>query len=124
MSESLVFRRNRADEFFIFDPDDIPHTDDLSPIMLLAAAVISAGYAGVVVDELQLTSGRYVQSMDVNLATHEGVLFQELSSVAMSGATLPSAQAVLSMLAQRYRTCSNQESGQNDLHLSREDDRA
>jgi hypothetical protein len=122
MSDSRVFLRNRAEEFYIFDPDDVPHTDDLSPIMLLAAAVISEGYAGVAVDELQLTSGRYVQSMDVNLATHEGVLFQELSSVAMSGGTLPSAQAVLTMLAQRYRTSSNEESGQNDLHLNRTDD--
>jgi hypothetical protein len=124
MSDSLVFLRNRADEVCIFDPDGILHTDDLPPIMLLAAAVISEGYAGVAVDELQLDSGRYVQSLDVNLATHEGVLFQELSSVAMSGGTLPSAQAVLNMLAQRYRTSSNEESGQNDLYSNRKDDQA
>jgi hypothetical protein len=124
MSDSLVFLRNRADGFCVFDPDDLQHTDGLSPIMLLAAAVIRAGYAGVAVDEVQLANGRYVHSMDVNLATHEGVLFQGLSSVAMSGGFLPSAQTVLSMLAQRYRASSNDESGQNDLHPNRTDDQA
>ena len=45
MSDTLVIIQNRADEFYIFDPDEIPRTVDLSPVMLLAAAVISAGYA-------------------------------------------------------------------------------
>jgi hypothetical protein len=47
MSDSFVVIRNRANDLSIFDPDNIPHTVDPSPIMLLAEAVISAGYAGV-----------------------------------------------------------------------------
>ena len=124
MSDSLVLLRNRADEFCIFDPDDIPHTDGLSPIMLLAAAVINAGYGGIAVDELRLTSGRYVQSMDVNIATHEGVLFRELSSAAMSGGAFPSAEEVLNILEQKYRTSKAEELSRNDSHLSPQEDEA
>lgn len=124
MSDSLVFLRNRAEEFCIFDPDNIPHTDDLSPIMLLAATVINAGYVGVAVDERLLTSGRYVLSMDVNLATHEGVLFRELSSVAISGGTLPSEQSVLKKLEEKYCRSKTEEPSPNDSHLNRPEDRA
>ena len=104
MSDSLVFLRNRADEFCIFEPADIPHTDDLSPILLLAAVVISAGYAGVAVDELKLSDGRFVQSVDVNLATPEGKIFQKLTSALESGRTLPDANAMLEAIRQVYES--------------------
>jgi len=104
MSASLVLLAGRSGDLSIVDPDDIPHTDDLSPILLLASAVISAGYAGVAVDELKLSDGRFVQSVDVNLATPEGKIFQKLTSALESGRTLPDANAMLEAIRQVYES--------------------
>ena len=50
MSDSLVFVHSRSNELHIVDPDAIPHSDDLSPIMHLAGEVIKAGHKGVAID--------------------------------------------------------------------------
>lgn len=104
MSTSLVAHFSRSGEVHIVDRDAIPHTVDLHPIMEIAVAVLNAGYAGLAIDELKLSNGRYAHALDVDLATPEGQLFQELSRLADSGEGLPNVPAVLDALELAYQS--------------------
>lgn len=104
MSNSLVLMHSRANDLHIIDPDEIPHTDDLPPLLLIAVAVIKAGYTGVAVDELKLSNGRIVHSVELNLETPEGKIFQKLSAVLESGRPLPEANTVLEAIRLVYES--------------------
>jgi hypothetical protein len=101
-AESLVFHMSRSGELRIFDASTVPHFDDPVHLMAIAAAVLSAGYRGIAVDELQLANGRYCQCLEVDLSTAEGNLLQWLSRVHESGGPMPSVEAVLDALASAY----------------------
>ena len=109
MSDSLVFVHSRSNELYIVDPQAIPHSDDLSPIMQLAGKVIKAGYEGVAIDELQRQNGKFVLSMEVDLATPEGVVMQKLSTALEEGRPLPNAATVLEAIRRIYEKCEGQE---------------
>ncbi len=102
MSDSLVLVLNRANELHIVDPDEVPHSDDLHPFTVIAAAIIAAGYEGVAVDEIRLSNGRYIQSVDVNLATLEGAILQDLRHMVDAGGVLPAPALVVAAIRQRY----------------------
>ena len=102
MSDSLLFVHSRSNDLHIVDPDAIPHSDDLSPIMQLAGEVIKAGYEGVAIDELQRQNGKFVLSMEVDLATPEGVVMQKLSTALEEGRPLPNAATVLEAIRHIY----------------------
>lgn len=95
MSNSTVMHLSRSDEVTIAELEDIAQTDDLHPIIKIAAAVINAGYLGVAVDEMKTADGRYVQALDVDLATPEGRMLQTLSNLFQQGIKMPEAQTVL-----------------------------
>ena len=105
MSDSLLFVHSRSNDLHIVDPDAIPHSDDLSPIMQLAGEVIKAGYEGVAIDELKLKNGRYVYSLEVNLSTPEGVVIQKLSTALDEGRPLPNTPTVLEAIRRIYEKC-------------------
>ena len=105
MSDSLLFVHSRSNDLHIVDPDAIPHSDDLSPIMQLAGEVIKAGYEGVAIDELKLKNGRYVYSLEGDLATPEGVVMQKLSNALEQGRPLPNAATVLEAIRRIYEKC-------------------
>lgn len=102
MSESIVFLLNRANELHIIDPDTLPHSDDLHPIVEIVVAVLNAGFEGVAVDEKRLANGRYFQSVDVNLATPEGLILHRLQQIAESGGQLPTPELVVDAIRQQY----------------------
>jgi hypothetical protein len=112
MSNSLVLVHSRSNELHVFEPDAIPHTDDLSPLMHLAAEVIKAGYSGVAVDELRLQNGRFVLSMDVDLESPEGLVMRRLSLALDEGRPLPNAPTVLEAIRRIYERCEKNEQGQ------------
>jgi hypothetical protein len=103
MSNSIVMHLSRSDEVTITELEDIAQTDDLHPIIKIAAAVINAGYLGVAVDEMKTADGRYVQALDVDLATAEGKMLQALSSLYEQGIKMPEAQTVLDGLQCMYQ---------------------
>ena len=109
MSDSLLLLHSRSNDLHIVDSDAIPNSDDLSPIMQLAGEVIKAGHEGVAVDELKLQNGRYVYSLEVNLATPEGVVIQELSTALDEGRPLPNAATVLEAIRRIYEQCDKHE---------------
>ena len=103
MSDSLVYALSRSGEVQVVDPDDVPHTDDLSPLMQIAVALFAAGYTGIAVDELKLSNGRFIRSLDADLATPEGRVIQDLWSIEKFGGSLPAAQTVLDWLQLVHR---------------------
>ena len=109
MSDSLLFVHSRSNELQIFDTDAIPHTDELSPLIQLAVEVINAGYTGVAIDELELKNGRFVQSLEVDLATPEGMVIQKLSTTLEEGRMLPLAPIVLEAIRCIYERCEQHE---------------
>lgn len=102
MNTSRIAINGRSGQIRLVDANTIPHTDDLHPILLIAAAVINAGYHGVAVDELKLSSGRFVQHLEVDLATPEGQILQGLSAHVGSSGTLPAPNDVVALIEQQY----------------------
>lgn len=107
MSTSLVAHLSRSGDVHIVDSDAIPHADDLHPIMGIAVAVMNAGYTGLAIDELELSNGRIAHALDVNLATPEGRLLQELSHQVVSGREVPNIRTVLAGLQRDYKASGN-----------------
>lgn len=112
MSDSLVFVHSRSNELHIVDPDAIPHSDDLSPIMQLAGEVIKAGHKGVAIDELKLKNGRYLYSLEVDLTSPEGLVIQKLSTALDAGRPLPNSPTVLEAIRRIYEKCERYEPSQ------------
>lgn len=102
MSDSLVLVLSRSGKIKFVDPDAVPHTDDLPPILKIAVAVINAGYEGVAVDELRRANGTNIHHLDVNLATPEGQILQSLASLVHSGGRWPDAKFVLTVIERAY----------------------
>jgi len=104
MTKSIAFYLGRDNKVQVFEPDKLPHTDGLSPLMLLVIDVINAGYEGVIVDEEPLSNGRIFQGLNVNLATPEGLLLQYISDVYAESGELPmTSNEVLKVLAMAYK---------------------
>ena len=112
MFDSLVFVHSRSNDLHIVDPDGIPHSDVPSPLILFAVDIIKAGYEGVAVDEIRLNNGRFVHSLEVDLATPEGVVMQKLSKALNEGRPLPNAPTVLEAIRSIYKTCEQYEQPQ------------
>jgi hypothetical protein len=112
MSDSLVFVLNRSNRLHIVDPDAIPHSDELSPLLQLAVDVIKARHKGVAIDELKLKNGRYVYSLEGDLATPEGEVMQKLSTALDEGRPLPNAPTVLEAIRRIYEKCNKHELSQ------------
>lgn len=108
MSDSLVFYWDRADNLNLIDPDVIPHSDDRHPVLAIVVDVINAGYDGVVIDEQQLSNGRYFQALNVNLATPEGRIISAIQSSFEAGQAIPSPREVVEAINHAYTA------GQND----------
>lgn len=109
MSDSLVFVHSRSNELHIVDPEAILHSDELSPLLQLAVEVIKAGHKGVAIDELKLKNGRYVYSLEGDLATPEGAVMQKLSKALDEGRPLPKAATVLEAIRSIYERREGQE---------------
>ena len=121
MSDSILLVHSRSNDLHIVDPDGIPHSDDPSPLMLFAVELIKAGYEGVAVDEIRLKNGRFVHSLEVNLATPEGVVMRKLSTALNEGRPLPDLPTVLEAIRRIYKTCEQYEQSQqpNDKENSK-----
>lgn len=102
MSNSVVLYHGRDDNLYVVDPDCIPHFDDTPPLLRLAAAIIEAGYEGVIVDEKQLLNGRIIHCLSTNSATPEGRIFAGLAEALSDGKTVPSSAAVLESIQREY----------------------
>jgi hypothetical protein len=100
MNNSLLFYLDRSNSVQIVDSESLPHTEGLSPIMLIAVAVINAGYRGVIVDEQRMANGRIFQALNTNMVTHEGRIVADLCKLDPS--SLPPPQAVVEMIREAY----------------------
>jgi hypothetical protein len=101
MNKSVIFYLDRSDTVQVIDSDSLAHTDDLSPIMHIAVAVIRAGYDGVVIDQHRMANGRYFQALNTDIATPEGKILCELCK--LDPAVLPTPDAVLESIRKVYR---------------------
>lgn len=102
MSNSVVLFHGRDDNLYVVDPDCIPHFDDTPPLLQIAAAIIQAGYAGVIVDEKQLSNGRFVHCLSTNSATPEGRILAGVSVAHNAGKPLPATAAVMAAIRNWY----------------------
>ena len=100
MNNSLLFYLNRSNSVQVVDSESLPHTEGLSPIMLIAVAVCKAGYRGVIVDEQRMANGRIFLALNSNIATPEGRIFADLYKLDPS--LLPTPQAVVEMIHKAY----------------------
>jgi hypothetical protein len=82
--------------------------------MQLAVEVIKAGHRGFAIDELQLQNGRFGQSMEVDLASPEGVVMKKLSLALDEGRPLPNAPTVLEAIRRIYERCEQHEQWQQN----------
>ena len=98
MGDRLVFYWDRADTLNLIDPDAIPHFDGLHPVLDIVIDVINAGYEGVVIDEQRLSNGRYIQALNVNLATPEGQIISAIRSSFKADGDLPAVSEVLQQI--------------------------
>ena len=105
MSKSVVLYHGRDNNLYVVNPDCIPHFDDIPPLMRIAAAIIDVGYDGVIVDEKQLSNGRFVHCLATNSATPEGRVLAELSVAHSAGKPLPSISAVMTAIRRGYDGC-------------------
>ena len=101
MTKSMIFYLDRSDTVQVIDPSSLPHSDDVNPLMLIAAAVINAGFDGVIIHEQRLANGRYFQALNTNIATPEGRILEALSK--LEPAKLPTPKAVLEDIRRAYR---------------------
>lgn len=116
MSDSLLIVHSRSNELHMVDPDAIPHSDGLSPLLQLAVEVIKAGHKGVAIDELKLKNGRFVYSLEGDLATPEGLVMQKLSNALEEGRPLPTAPTVFEAIRRIYTKCEQYEQSQQPTH--------
>jgi hypothetical protein len=72
MSKSLVLFHGRDDNLYVVDPDCVPHFDDIPPLLKIAAAIIQAGYGGVIIDEKQLLNGRVIHCLSTTPPRRRG----------------------------------------------------
>ena len=102
MSNSIVLYHGRDENLYVVDPDCIPHFDDIPPLLQIAAAIIQAGYAGVIVDEKQLSNGRFVHCLSTNSTTPEGRILAGVSVAHSAGKPLPSTADVMAAIRSWY----------------------
>lgn len=101
MKSSILYYLDHSGTLNVIDSTSLSHTDDLSPIMNIAVAVISAGYQGVVIDQHRMENGRYFQALNTNIETPEGRILACLCD--LDSSDLPSPEEVLRMIRQAYR---------------------
>ncbi len=101
MKSSILYYLDRSGTLKVIDSSSLSHTDDLSPIMNIAVAVIRAGYDGVVIDQHRMANGRYFQALNTNIATPEGRILTDLCK--LDPAALPTPKAVLAEILQAYQ---------------------
>ena len=104
MSDSLLLAVSRSNDLHIVDPDVIPHSEDLSPLMQLLAELIKRGYKGVAVVERQLKNGRFIQAMDFDNSTPEGQVISKLVFAQDQGRQLPEVKVVLEAIQHLYKS--------------------
>jgi hypothetical protein len=102
MNSSVIFYQDLSGIVRVVDPDALACSEELSPLMELAAAVILTGLKGVRVDEQRRPNGTYLQAVDLDTATPEGQVFERLFQLHAVGRSLPSASVVLEMIATAY----------------------
>ncbi len=100
--KSLLAYRDRADVIRLVDPETLPHTDGLAPIMLIAVAIINAGYKGVIIDSYRMANGRYFQALNVDLSTIEGRFLRLLEMTNRSG--WPSPEEFVQIIHDEYES--------------------
>lgn len=102
MSNSIVIYYGRDDVMRLVDPDALPHFDDFPPLLDIVISVINAGYKGVVVDEKQLSNGRFTIGLSIVKGTPEGQIIQDLSVAVNEGKELPSIEFVMEQINKKY----------------------
>jgi hypothetical protein len=100
MKNSILLYLDRSNSVQVVDSESLPHTEGLSPIMLIAVAVINAGYRGLIIDEQRMANGRIFQALNSNMVTPEGRIVADLCKLDPS--SLPTPQAVVEIIRNAY----------------------
>ncbi len=100
MTTSILVYQDRSDTVHVVDSSSLPHTNNISPLMLIVAEIIIAGFKGVMVDEYRLANGRYFQALNVDRNTPEGQIMIRLSNLDQS--KLPTPKQVLNEIRHAY----------------------
>jgi hypothetical protein len=102
MSDSIVFYHSRDGHIYIIDPDNVPHHNDMPPILEICASVLNAGYKGIAIDERRLANGRYFHVINSDMNTPEGVYINELVKLQERMEELPACEDVIRHINQEY----------------------
>ncbi len=100
MQSSILMYLDRGETVHVLDPNLLPHTNEISPLMLIVAEIIIAGFKGVMVDEYRLANGRYFQALNVDKATPEGQIISRLRDLDQT--KLPTPKEVLKEIRDAY----------------------
>ena len=100
MKSSILMYLDRGDTVHVVDSSSLPHTNAISPLMLIVLEVILAGYEGVTVDEKRLADGRYFQALNVDKKTPEGQIMIKLRDLDQT--KLPTPKEVLKEIRDAY----------------------
>lgn len=100
MKSSILMYLDRSDTVHVVDSSSLSHTNEFSPLLLIVAEVIIAGFKGVVVDEQRLANGRYFQALNVDKATPEGQIISRLGDLDQT--KLPTPKEVLKEIRDAY----------------------
>lgn len=110
-AKSMCMYLDHGNNVHIFPTDDIAHFNNTPLVIQIAAAIVSAGYKGVRLDEYQLKSGRWFHSPNVCTEFLEGRLMAELMELHLAGKPLPQPVEVLTYLSMHYATESGSKKG-------------
>ncbi len=80
-NKSLLIHRTRSGAICIVDPGSLPDADSSEPIVLIAEAIINAGFTGLEIDSLELASGQHYEVLSADFDTLEGQLLQLLDQL-------------------------------------------
>ncbi len=100
MTSSILVYQDRSDTVHVVDSSSLPHTNNISPLMLIVLEIMLAGYKGLTVDEQRLADGRYFQALNVDRNTPEGQIMIRLSNLDQS--KLPTPKQVLNEIRHAY----------------------
>lgn len=100
MNNKVFVYKDRGDNLNIIDPGSLPHEDEPKPIMLIAGAVMKAGYKGVIVDQHLMSNGKYMHALNVDTSTPEGRIVGFLSRCAEEDLLEP--EAVVTVIRRAY----------------------
>jgi len=104
-----IFYTDKSGKLHLIDSEALDKTNeklnlDLHPVLNVVMEILQAGYAGVVVDEMELPNGKYFQAINTDMASPEGRIVNKLISDFDDTKQFPEATEILEQIKKAYGT--------------------